>query len=127
MRVRKPTRPKRSSDLALTQVIYDGLCREITTGKLKPGELLSRRQIAQRYGASYTPVIEAMVRLENAGLVEAEAAQMARVRRLSIDAIQGNYVLREAYETQAIRLACVRATAAEIDELFRRAEEVEAR
>src|SRR5262245_16696965 len=120
-----PGRRKKSNALALTQVIFDGLCREITMGKLKPGELLSRRQIALRYGASYTPVIEAMVRLENAGLVETEAAQMARVRRMSIDAIQGNYVLREAYETQAIRLACERATTAEVDELYRRAEKVD--
>ena len=127
MTVRRPVRRKKSSDRALAQLIYDGLCQEITTGKLKPGELLSRRRVAERYGASYTPVIEAMVRLENAGLVEAEAAQMARVRRLSLDTIQGNYVLREAYETQAIRLACARATAAEIDELYRRAEEVDAR
>src|ERR671936_313608 len=66
--------PKKAAEGALTQRIYDGLCQEITTGKLKPGELLSRRQIAQRYGASYTPVIEAMVRLENLGLVESEAA-----------------------------------------------------
>ena len=127
MPVHRLLRKKQTTEGALTQRIYEGLCHEITTGQLKPGELLSRRRIAQRYGASYTPVIEAMVRLENAGLVEAEAAQMARVRRLSLDTIQGNYVLREAYETQAIRLACVRATAVEIDELYRRAEEVDAR
>jgi DNA-binding GntR family transcriptional regulator len=27
----------------LAQTVYEGLCEEITTGKLKPGELLSRR------------------------------------------------------------------------------------
>lgn len=127
MTPRKSARKTRPDDRALTQVIYDGLCREITTGKLKPGELLSRRRIAERYGASYTPVIEAMVRLEHSGLVEAEAAQMARVRRLSVDTVQQNHMLREAYETQAVRLACERATPAEIDDLYRRAETVDAR
>ena len=90
----------------LTQVIYHGLCDEITSGKLKPGEVLSRRKIAKQYGASYTPVIEAMVRLENSGLIETESSQMARVRRISVETIESDYVLREAYETQAIRLAC---------------------
>lgn len=127
MAARGTVRKRNNPDQALAQRIYDGLCREITTGKLKPGELLSRRRIAERYGVSYTPVIEAMVRLEHAGLVEAEAAQMARVRRMSVEDIQQNHILREAYETEAIRLACERALPAEIDELYRRAEEVDAR
>jgi DNA-binding GntR family transcriptional regulator len=118
---------QKKSASGLAQVIYDGLCQEIATGKLKPGELLSRRQIAQRYGASYTPVIEAMVRLENLGLVEAEAAQMARVRRVSLETVQQSHTLREAYETQASRMACERATAAEIEDLYHRAEIVDSR
>lgn len=127
MPVRKAATLRQSDPAGLTQVIYEGLREEITTGKLKPGELLSRRRIAERYGASYTPVIEAMVRLENAGLVEAEASQMARVRQVSIETIQNTYVLREALETQAIRLACERALDAEIDDLYRLAEEVDER
>lgn len=119
--------PKMNDAVGLTQVIYDGLCDEITTGKLRPGEMLSRRRIAERYGSSYTPVIEAMVRLEFTGLIEAEATQMARVRRVTLETIQSDYVLREAIETQAIRLACESATAAEIDELYRLAEAVDAR
>lgn len=111
--------------MALTEDIYDGLCREITTGKLKPGQRLSRRQIAARYGASYTPVIEAMVRLESLGLIEAESSQMARVRQISVETIESDYVLREAYETQAIRLACQSATRQEIDELYRMAQELD--
>jgi DNA-binding GntR family transcriptional regulator len=108
-------------------LIYEGLRDEITSGKLRPGEPLSRRRIADRYGCSYTPVIEAMVRLEHAGLIEAESSQMARVRNLSIEAIQGIYVLREAYETQAIRLACDEARPREIDELYELADAVDQR
>src|SRR5262249_29989713 len=120
--------PGRKADpRRLTQVIYQGLCDEITGGKLKPGERLSRRRIAERYGASYTPVIEAMVRLERAGLVEARTSHMARVGRTSVETIQSDYVLREALECQAIRLACESATAGEVQELYRLAEAVDAR
>jgi DNA-binding GntR family transcriptional regulator len=124
----KAAGPKRkSSTNGLAQLIYDGLLEEITTGKLRPGEPLSRRRIADRYGCSYTPVIEAMVRLEHAGLIEAESSQMARVRSQSIETIRGIYILREAYETQAIRLACDEARPREVDELYELAEAVDRR
>jgi DNA-binding GntR family transcriptional regulator len=111
----------------LTEAIFEGLRKEIIGGELKPGELLSRRRIAGRFGCSYTPVIEALVRLEHAGLVESQSHRMARVRGLSAGKILDDYVLREAYETQAIRLACRQATAAEVKELRRLAARVDSK
>lgn len=113
--------------VTLARKIYDGLCLEITSGRLKPGAVLSRRKIAAAYGTSYVPVIEAMVRLEGTGLIETTSAQMARVCHVSQESIQQTYVLREAYETQAIRLACQHATREEVDDLYRMAEEVQRR
>lgn len=114
-----------SVQAALARTIYEGLRDEITGGKLRPGETLSRRGIARRYGTSSIPVIEALARLESTGLVEAEARQAARVRKITLETIQEDYVLREAYETQAIRLACEAALRPEIDELYRLAEAVD--
>jgi DNA-binding GntR family transcriptional regulator len=110
---------------ALAHTIYEGLRDEITGGKLRPGETLSRRGIARRYGTSSIPVIEALARLEGTGLVETESRQAARVRKISLETIQDDYVLREAYETQAIRLACETATVTEIEELYRMAEKLD--
>jgi DNA-binding GntR family transcriptional regulator len=126
MVAKKSSSSARRGSVVLTRMIYDRLRDEIVAGKLKPGELLSRRQIAGRYGCSYTPVIEALVRLEYAGLVETESNQIARVRGLSTEKIRSDYVLREACETQAIRLACELATSAEIDRLSQLADEVDA-
>jgi len=122
----KPSPAGESGPTALAHAIYEGLRDEITGGKLRPGEALSRRGIARRYGTSYIPVIEALARLEGTGLIEAEARQAARVRKITLETIQDDYVLREAYETQAIRLACETATSEEIDELYRMAEAVDA-
>lgn len=116
-----------SVQAALADTIYEGLRDEITQGKLRPGETLSRRGIARRYGTSSIPVIEALAKLESTGLVEAEARQAARVRKISVETIQDDYVLREAFETQAIRMACETASDAEIVELYRMAEAVDAR
>jgi len=111
----------------LAQRIFEGLCDEISSGQLKPGEPLSRRRIAQRYGCSYSTVVEAMVRLEGAGLIEADSAQVARVARTSMENIQGIYVVAEALQTQAARLTCHTATAQEIKELYAEAEALDAR
>jgi DNA-binding GntR family transcriptional regulator len=109
--------PVQETSAALAQTIYEGLRDEIANGKLRPGEALSRREVARRYGTSAIPVIEALVRLEGEGLVESEARQAARVRRVSVETIREDYVLRESYETQAIRLACEVASQTDIDEL----------
>lgn len=116
-----------TADAGMARTIYEGLCEEITSGQLRPGTPLSRRQIAQRYGASYSPVIEAMVRLETLGLIEAAPAQMARVREVSLETIEHDNTLREAYETQSIRLACQHVTPDELEELAALAQEVEDR
>src|SRR5947209_4570671 len=126
MRKTKVRRGKAGESQTLAFQVYEGLRDEITTGKLKPGAVLSRRKIAASYGTSYASVIEAMVRLEHVGLIEAESAQMARVRRVTQELIEQTYVLREAYEVQAIYLACQSATAAEVEEQYRMAETLDA-
>ncbi|HEX3657958.1 MAG TPA: GntR family transcriptional regulator [Pirellulales bacterium] len=128
-----PTRqaPRRKQSLAgsatLGQTVFETLRSEIASGVLAPGEPLSRRAIASRFGCSYSTVVEVMVRLESTELIEAETAQIARVVRPSIERIRDVHVLIEAIETQAIRLACDAATQADIDELYAMAEALEKR
>jgi DNA-binding GntR family transcriptional regulator len=126
MVIGKSSKNEASGSSVLTQKIYQSLRDEIVSGNLKPGEALSRRRIAERYGCSYTPVIEALIRLEYAGLVESETFQTPRVCGLSLERLHGDYVLREAYETQAIRLACEHTTPDEVKELYSLAEAVDA-
>jgi GntR family transcriptional regulator, rspAB operon transcriptional repressor len=126
MVVDKSSQKEAAGSSVLTLKIYQSLRDDIVSGKLKPGESLSRRRIAERYGCSYTPVIEALIRLEYAGLVESETFQTPRVCGLSLERMHGDYVLREAFETQAIRLVCEHATPDEIKELRGLAEGVDA-
>ncbi len=111
----------------LAHAIYEALRDEITLGQLKPGDSLSRRQIAGRFGCSYTTALEALLRLANSGLIESESAQVARVRRVTMESIRDVYVMIEACETQAIRLACESATDCEVDDLASQAEALDAR
>ncbi len=123
----KQQRGRKPGRTGLAQTIYATLRDDITSGRLPPGEPLSRRQIAERFGCSYTTVVEALLQLSHAGLIECESAQTARVRRVTFETIRNLYVLIEAVEAQTIRLACESATADEIAELYALAETVDSR
>jgi DNA-binding GntR family transcriptional regulator len=49
--------------------IYDALAAEIIAGELVPGRKLDERELAARFGASRTPIREALLRLQERGLV----------------------------------------------------------
>jgi DNA-binding GntR family transcriptional regulator len=111
----------------LAQRVFEGICHEIATRQIRPGEYLSRRKVAQRYGVSYIPVLEAFIRLEQTGVLEGSVARMAQVRPLTLEKIRDDFLIREAFETQAIREACDKATPTDIKELYRLAEAVDKR
>src|SRR6266550_6547691 len=90
------------------------------------GQAISRRQLAAELGMSFLPVTEALLRLEFEGLLESRPRAGTRVRIPSQQDVEGNYVVREALETQAAILFAHVATAAERSELRRLATRVDA-
>ncbi len=54
----------------LSRRVYAVLRDDIVAGRLKPGERLVRKAIAERLGVSTIPVIEALYMLEIDGYVE---------------------------------------------------------
>lgn len=58
-----------SGDESLTTQIHGLLWQLIVTFKLKPGQLISEKELSGLFKASKTPVREAIIRLEEAGLV----------------------------------------------------------
>lgn len=127
MAVQANRRGRKPGRTGLARVVFEALRDDITAGRLQPGAPLSRRQVADRFQCSYTTAVEALLQLTYAGLIEAESAQTACVRRLTPEAIGNVYVFLEAIETQTIRLACKTATKEQIAELYALAEEVDAR
>jgi len=61
--------------------MYSVLRDEILTGELRPGDSLSVLKIADRFGASRTPVRDAFIRLESDGLVVARHCSCTWPRR----------------------------------------------
>lgn len=71
------------------------------------------------------PVVEAMRRLESEGVLLKQARKQAIVRKLSEKDLEGLYLLREAIESVAARLAALRATPEETRVLEKLAEAFE--
>lgn len=103
--------------VSLAGRVYRTLQGEITTGAIRPGRRLVRREIAKRLGVSPIPVIEALLRLEQDGLVESRPNHGARVKEVTLETIVNECMLREAIECQVARLVAESATEHDLAEL----------
>lgn len=100
--------------------VYEILRERILNGELEPGTNLVRRKISKELGVSPIPVTEALWRLEQDRLVESEPMYGSHVRRISLESIKDEQILREAIECQAARVCAEVAT----DEELRRLKEM---
>ena len=73
--------------MLLSEQIRVALSDEITAGALAPGEQLDEQQIGDRFGASRTPVREALRQMASAGLVEMRPRRGAVVATLTPERI----------------------------------------
>jgi len=89
----------------------------IIKGELIPGQRVSQVKLAQKFGCSTMPVVEAMRRLESEGLLVKEGRKMAKVRQLSVDEIEGLYLIREGLESIAARLCAEKISDSELEKL----------
>lgn len=93
----------------MATTVYERIRDAILEGELEPGRVLSENQLAGEYGASRTPVREALHRLEVEMLVE-RAGRSLRVRETSPEEILDIYDVRITLEGSAARGSATRAT-----------------
>lgn len=114
------------ADGSLSSRVYDEILGRILSGKMRPGELFNRRQIAAELGVSVAPVLEAMLELETEGLIQTMPRRGTRIRLPSLADAWGHTVLREAIECQAARLYCGEKVRRHHTRLHRLASELDA-
>lgn len=78
--------------------------------RLKPGEALSEKDVAARFGVSRQPVREAFIKLSEAGLVEILPSRGTFVRNISVTEVANARFVREAIECDIARSAARLAT-----------------
>jgi DNA-binding GntR family transcriptional regulator len=93
-----------------TQKISDALRDAIIRGEFRSGERLPQRKIAEKYDSTTIVVREALRLLENEHLVSIEPRFGAMVREITPKILKERYIVREALEGMAARLAALNMT-----------------
>src|SRR5580704_3452125 len=110
---------------SLSDQAYFRIRERILRGELRPGEVLSARQLAKEFQMSLLPVSQALRQLESDKLVESRPRAGTRVRIPQPEEVRGRNVVREALEAQSARLCSLHATMKERVELLRLAEQLD--
>lgn len=113
------TSPPAAPRSSLAEQIYSRLKAELHDFRLIPGDRLSEADIGIRYGASRTPVREALFRLRKEGFLEVEPKTGWFVRRIDFHKLEELYDLRVILEAACIARVCTRTeeTTPELDAL----------
>lgn len=107
----------------LSERIRLALADEITAGLIAPGTQLDEQQLGTRFGASRTPVREALRQLSASGLVEMRPRRGAVVAAMTAERIFEMFELSAEIEALCVRLAAWRMTPLERNKLRRIHEE----
>jgi DNA-binding GntR family transcriptional regulator len=84
--------------------VFERLRGTIISLELPPGSPLSRAALAEQFGVSSTPVRDALMRLEEEGLVEVFPQYATVVSRIDIHRAQQAHFLRQSLELEIVRL-----------------------
>lgn len=108
LKVREPIAPQ----------LVAALRQGIAELKLRPGEALSEKDVAARFGVSRQPVREAFIKLSEAGLVEIRPSRGTYVMKISVRELANARFVREAIECDITRSASRLAGPMHIDILL---------
>ena len=89
--------------MTLAEKAYQSLRHDIIRGAVAPGKPLRLADLSQRYGMGFSPLREALNRLQAERLVTAESLRGFRVAPLSTEELQDAVSLRILIETKALR------------------------
>jgi len=94
----------------LSEKIHDAVREAICSGELKAGTRLTQEELAQKFGVSRQPVLQAMMLLRREGFLIESGRKGVCVAPLDIQHARNLYVVRGALDGAAARLAAARYT-----------------
>jgi DNA-binding GntR family transcriptional regulator len=110
----RPLRDIYNDSGTLAEQVFRRLSAAILAGELAPGAKISEPALAKQYGVSRGPLREALHRLQERKLITRSPNQGPRVVKPSAEVLAELFIVREALEGMAARLAATNATDAEI-------------
>jgi DNA-binding GntR family transcriptional regulator len=116
---------QRPTPSTLKSHIFQGLRDAIVSGRYRPGDRLNESQIAREFGISRIPVREALMQLQEHGLVMNHERRGMFVTRLSEEDVQRINSLRVVLEAEALKLCRLKISkkdAARLNDIMTRME-----
>src|SRR6478736_4640546 len=83
--------------------VFEWLRGSIIDLSLPPGTVLSRADLAQQFGVSSTPVRDALMRLQEEGLVDVYPQHATLVSPIDTRAVNQAHFLRRSLEIEIVR------------------------
>src|SRR5712664_2881561 len=122
---RSPARSARTldRDRQAAPQVFEQLRKLIISLALPPGSPLSRNALAEQFGVSSTPIRDALMRLEEEGLVDVFPQYATVVSRVDVRLAQQAHFLRQAIELEIVRALAIShdgALAAELNAVIAR-------
>ena len=121
----QPTRDAKDRSLA-SERAYNYLRDSIYSGHFKPGQVVTEDELAGVVGVSRTPVREAIRRASADGFLELEGYRRARVSNFTDEDTRDIFEMRAVLEALAAERAATRITDAEVEQLERLTDALEA-
>ncbi len=84
--------------------IYQKLRSEVLSCELRPGQQIQERELVARFQVSKSPIRDALLKLEEQGLVEVLPRKGYRVRRIDIRDVRDMYGIRHMLERECVTL-----------------------
>lgn len=109
-----PSRVTAGGSGSAWRLVYQNVRDEIVSLRAKPGDPISEKDIAARYGVSRTPVREAIQRLADERLIEVFPQSGTFVARIPYQDLPEAMVIRKALEVASVRLAAERASKSQV-------------
>src|SRR5690349_13168877 len=115
MKTREPEALDRSRHAA--PQVFERLREQIVSLELAPATVLSRVDLATRYGLSQTPVRDALIRLGEEGLVDIFPQHATVVSRINLKSARQAHFLRRSVELEVVRTLAERPDPALVEQL----------
>lgn len=93
---------KVDSSNSLNDVTYEQIRKDIMNMALEPGMNVSVQKLSERYGVSRTPVREAIVRLQQSGLVEIYPQRKTVVSKIDLKRVSEELFIRTSLESAVV-------------------------
>jgi DNA-binding GntR family transcriptional regulator len=110
---------------SLATRVFEVVRSAIVLGEFAPGSLHSVQEIAGKLKVSRTPVREALLKLEEQGMVSFERNRGARILETTVHDLEEIYSIRVLLEVPAASRAALRASKADVRRLGQALREVE--